>query len=398
MKNNLLRLHGSIQHYAWGGYEYIPDLLGISNDKKEPYAELWMGTHHRGPAQLEQNGEKLRLSEALERHPDWLGKIGQPFGELPFLFKVLDVREMLSIQAHPDKAQAIAGFKEENEAGISLDAPHRNFKDANHKPEIMVALSDFWLLHGFKTQEKLRETLKRVPEFSSLLPYLSKGGLYTLYKYVMELPQQQVNELLKPMKARLAGQVFAKEEPEYWAQKAFATHQLEGGHCDRGIFSIFFFNLLKVEPGQGIFQGAGVPHAYLEGKNVELMANSDNVFRGGLTPKHIDVPQLLKHLIFEPVVPEVLLPQLRSENGTWAYFKSPASDFELKMLRTEEKGALSFDREEAPQVLIFMEGEITTDDTGQLFRRGDIAFIPAGTAYRLIFSGPSLIFNATLPW
>lgn len=394
-------LKGAIQHYAWGGYDYLPELLGMANTEHQPFAELWMGAHHRGPAMVRENGKALPLHELLEKHHGWLGQtIQEKFaGRLPFLFKVLDVRQMLSIQSHPTRAQAEAGFLRENEAGIPLDAPYRNFKDDNHKPEVMVALTEFWLLHGFKSEEALERCLREAPEFESLRPYFAERSIYNLYKAVMEMPQEEVDRLLKPMEQRLRPQAEAgnlpKSQPEYWAMQAFDNHMLEGGHYDRGVFSIFFFNLVKVMPGEGIYQGAGIPHAYLEGVNVELMANSDNVFRGGLTVKHVDVPELLNHLVFDAVRPEILQGEALSD-AEWAY-RTPAPDFQLNRIQLAEGQRYQPPTTAGPEIVLVIKGRVRAEESGHTFSRGEAFFVPAGTVYALAGEEESLMFKAMVP-
>ena len=394
MIHHLYPLQGAVQHYAWGGYNYIPQLLGINNPDSQPFAELWMGTHHRGAAKLKVDKEEVKLADWIEQHPEGLGGKGRHFGKLPFLFKVLDVKEMLSIQSHPNKAQAEVGFQKENELGIPLDARHRIFKDDNHKPEVMVALTDFWLLHGFKSVEALGEVLNFIPAFHPLQAHFSGKDIFALYKAVMELPQESVDEMLAPLQVALSKGDFSKNEPQYWAKKAFETHQLEGGHYDRGIFSIFFFNLVYLKAGQGIYQGAGIPHAYLEGVNVELMANSDNVFRGGLTPKHIDVPELLKHLIFDPVVPKILEGE-HIADFELAY-KTPAPDFQLNRISLKAGEVYEQQGSDVPQILIVLEGT-AIDNTEKKWNKGASCFAPAGANYKLKAAEDSLIFKACLP-
>ncbi|HEX5025074.1 MAG TPA: mannose-6-phosphate isomerase, class I, partial [Agriterribacter sp.] len=306
-------LTGKVQHYAWGGTAYIPELLGINNTTQQPYAEYWMGAHQSGPSlvQLNENRTTTLLELVKENPTGWLGeKVASAFGALPYLFKVLDVKEMLSIQVHPSKAEAAKGFARENEAGIPLNAPHRNYKDDNHKPEVMLALSEFWLLHGFKEKKLLLQTLRETEALNILVPLFEKEGYYGLYKQVMEMPQTTVDGMLKPllqeMEPLFKANRLSKSDPAYWACKALASTGNSYSKIDRGIFSIYFFNIVQLHPGQAIFQGAGVPHAYLEGQNIELMSNSDNVLRGGLTPKHIDVPELLKHTLFEGIVPGIM--------------------------------------------------------------------------------------------
>lgn len=400
VKQQLFPLQGAIQHYAWGGFEYLPGLLGIENKERQPFAELWMGAHQRGPAMVQPNGRAQPLDELLRLHPEWLGgAVRQRFGDrLPYLFKILDVRQMLSIQSHPNKAQAEAGFRLENEQGIPLGAPHRNFKDDNHKPEIMVALTEFWLLHGFKNEEALERLLQEVPEFSSLQPLFAGRSIFGLYKKVMEMPQEEAGRLLGAMEERLrplaeAGKL-EKSQPEYWAMQAFEDHKLEGGHYDRGVFSIFFFNLVKVNPGEGIYQGAGIPHAYLEGVNVELMANSDNVFRGGLTVKHVDVPQLLSHLVFDPVEPEILKGKPVSD-VEWAY-PTPAPDFQLNRILLPAGQAYRAGTLQGPEIVIVTQGKVSSPD-GHSYSRGEAFFVPAGQDYALRSEEPSELFKALVP-
>lgn len=164
-------LRGVIQHYSWGGKTFLPLLLGTANAEQKPFAEYWLGAHPKAPSMVNDGS----LPQLLRQQPELLGAdVEQRFKGLPFLFKVLDVAQMLSIQVHPSKTSAEEGFQEEEARGIPIDAPHRNYKDANHKPELMAALGDFWLLHGFKPGTELEATLSEVPELSALLPGSSR--------------------------------------------------------------------------------------------------------------------------------------------------------------------------------------------------------------------------------
>ncbi|MEM9848470.1 MAG: mannose-6-phosphate isomerase, class I, partial [Bacteroidota bacterium] len=322
---SILAIKGKVQNYAWGGKDFIPALIGVENKAQQAFAELWMGAHHRGPAQIE--GSEQTLADLIEEKPNEM--LGQVIAEkfdhrLPFLFKILDVNKMLSIQTHPTKAQAIAGFEKENKVGVPLTAKHRNFKDDNHKPEIMIALTDFWLLHGFQSVAAIHQCLHEVLEFEPLRPHFQTRSIRQLYQHIMELPQASVNEILAPLQKRLnAVEDLPKSSPDYWAKLAFQDYT-RAGDFDRGIFSIYLFNLVQIAPGRAIFQDAGIPHAYLEGVNVELMANSDNVFRGGLTPKHIDVPELMHHLKTDAVVPKVFEGEQLTANER--VYRTPAPD------------------------------------------------------------------------
>ena len=230
---------------------------------------------------------------------------------------------MLSIQVHPTKEEAIKGFARENKAGIPLTASHRNYKDDNHKPEIMVALSEFWLLHGFKEKSLLLKTLQQISALNTLVPVFEKEGYYGLYKYVMELSQEKVDDILIPLLKKILPEYTAnrlkKSDPAYWACKAIASHHDSFQNIDRGIFSIYF-SIYAATPGQAIFRGQG-HHAYLEGQDIELMSNSECAERG-LTPKHIDVPELLKHTAFEGITPQIM-----NECGSRNYLSLPGTRF-----------------------------------------------------------------------
>lgn len=395
--NSILPLAGAVQHYDWGGQHFIPELIHVKNTDNQPFAELWMGAHPSAPAHIRSLESNPPLDQYIANQPAEIlsEKVATQFqNRLPYLFKVLDVDKMLSIQAHPSKKQAEAGFQRENELGISLKATHRNYKDDNHKPELMVALTDFWLLHGFKSLAAIRATLTQVPEFKYLIPLLERAEIYELYKHIMEMPQAQVNEYLRPLQHRLQKEKPAKEMPDYWAKQAFTDHPPQDGNYDRGIFSIYLFNLLHLQVGEAIFQAAGVPHAYLEGVNVELMANSDNVFRGGLTSKHVDVQELLSSLVFDPIDPQVITG--RSISATETIFETPAPDFELRKIEVTKEHAHHCEQASAPHTLIVLSGNIMVNDTFT-FQRGDIFFAPFGSNYEIKTNESATIYMATVP-
>ncbi len=395
----ILKMEGTVQHYNWGGFDYIPELLRIPNSAQQPFAELWMGAHPSAPALVWQEQHKIPLDQLIRQDPPALlgTRVAQRFqGRLPYLLKVLDVRQMLSIQAHPSKQQAEAGFLRENELGIPLQAPHRNYKDDNHKPELMVALSDFWLLHGFKKQEEIARTLAQIPEWQPLLElFTANQQIRHLYQYIMELPQARVDELLQPLQSRLALQTpNNKNHPDFWAARAFEQYATSHGHCDRGIFSIYLFNLVRLQPGEGIFQASGIPHAYLKGINIELMANSDNVFRGGLTNKHVDVPELLQNLVFEAITPQVIQPNV---TGDYVFtYPTPAPDFRLDKIVLPPGVTLELHPEDNPQILLLLEGSISLNGAPPA-ARGSIWLAPAHTHCNISASVKSTIFRASVP-
>lgn len=399
--SKLFALKGEIQNYAWGGTNFIPDLLGIGSTS-EKYAEYWLGAHKKAPAVITTATGKQELDTYILANPiKSLGaEVAHKFGGLPFLFKVLDVHEMLSIQVHPTKKEAEKGFKRENALGIPLTAAHRNYKDDNHKPEIMVALSDFWLLHGFLSHEKLIQRLQEVPELTHLLPVFKEKGYLGIYKNVMEQSQDETNRILAPLVKRImplyAEGKLDKMNPDYWAAKAIDTSK-DKEVLDKGVYSIYFFNIVKTNKGEAVFQDAGIPHAYLEGQNMELMANSDNVLRGGLTPKHVDVPELLKHVAFEETIPNVMQGHLQ-EDGLERVYKTPAPDFELSKIDLK-KADIYQSKAKTAQIIMGIDGqaEIREGDTVLQICKGDSVFLEADAEYSITTTTKATLYKATTP-
>jgi mannose-6-phosphate isomerase len=386
-ERKVFKLRGRVQHYAWGGADYLPKLLSVDNSERKPFAEYWMGAHENSPAVLEDGigsaeagngggagssgearsaGRMIPLSEYLRERPvERLGAYtAERFGRLPYLLKILDVKDMLSIQVHPSKKAAEREFAAENQRGVALNAPDRNYKDDNHKPELMAALSEFSLLHGFKPEEELMRILADTPELNFLTPVFSIGGYQLLYKTVMEMPQAEVDEVLQPLLDRISPLYqnggLVRSEEHFWAARAASTYN-QGARVDRGIFSIYFFNLLNLQAGEAIFQDAGLPHAYLEGQNVEIMANSDNVLRGGLTPKHVDVPELMKHVRFEATHPHILVGD--RDAGHITVYSTPAPDFELSRMSLQGGEAVTVKTHSA-EVYIVMDGRLGVIEEG----------------------------------
>jgi mannose-6-phosphate isomerase len=412
----VLSLQGVVQHYDWGGQDFIPELLGRENPTRKPFAELWIGAHAKAPSIVELANGPEPLDKLIAEAPDAiLGQAANAHfaGRLPYLFKILDVRKMLSIQAHPTLAQARLGFARENAEGIGLEASCRNYQDDNHKPEIGVALTEFWMLHGFRPLEQIAETFRETPELGALMPDFPqrlvqaghhdhearRGLLRELYSKVMTMPQEQVDLLLNGLLVRLLTKLSAdKNSADYWALRAAENFPLPGGHRDRGIFSVYLLNLVHLLPGQGTFQPAGVLHAYLEGVNVELMANSDNVLRGGLTTKHVDVPELLSILTFEGGTPNVFSGELVSSQER--VYRTPAEEFELSRIALAPHSRYAGDAPYGPKAVLVLHGSARVTSGGQCLslRRGSIAFVPCGTQFVMETGAADLVvFQAGLP-
>ena len=397
LARSIFKLKGVVQHYSWGGYDFIPQLLGINNTEKKPFAEYWLGAHGNHPASIE-NGSNIPLNEFIKTDVDGIlgSNVSKNFSGLPYLLKVLDVRQMLSIQVHPSKEAAEISFQEENKKNIALNAPHRNYKDSNHKPESMVALSDFWLLHGFKKKEDLEKILNARSELSFLKEIFITGGYKGLYEEVMLMDQQRVNGILGPLIQKIVLRYtdgsIQKTDEDFWAARA-ALNFCKDGNYDRGIFSIYLFNLVSLKKGEGIFQAAGLPHAYLEGQNVEIMANSDNVLRSGLTDKHIDVAELLKHVKFEPTIPNILNPRSNHK-----IFLSPAEEFELQQYLLD-KGEEVDIKTISGEIFILLDGalQVTSEKQNMEINKGDSIFIRAGCEITLKPLSGINLFRATVP-
>ena len=396
-------LEGTVKHYEWGGYDFIPSLLEISNIEKKPFAEYWLGVHPQAGCMVVQpDGSKRLLQECISTMPAaTLGEyVSKRFGDLPYLLKALDVKDMLSIQVHPSKEAAEIEFANENAKGIPMDSPLRNYKDANHKPELMVAMGDFWLLHGFKPADDLKRTLQSVPEFNQLVQVFEQAGYKGLYTTLMQMPQDDVNELLQPLLKRI-GPVFnsgklERSQADYWAAKAALAFSKEH-EIDRGIFSIYLFNLLQLRRGEAIFQDAGVPHAYLEGRNVEIMASSDNVLRGGLTTKRVDVAELLKHVKCEATNPDIIKGE---KKGPELVYTTPAPDFELSSFLLEPGEQISA-KPNTAEIFLLVAGEVLlTGDTFQLdLKKGYPAAIAwPGKDLHIEAKQQSWLFRATVPF
>lgn len=411
----LFKLHGVVRHYEWGGSDFIPDLLGQSHPSPRPCAELWLGTHPGGASHLDSPCGHLPLPDLIRNSPDRvLGPVvaSRFHNTLPYLLKILDARKMLSIQAHPTIAQAEAGFAAEEARGLPITHPTRNYKDRNHKPEIHVALTDFWMLHGFRPLEEIAAHLRHVPALSRLMPdfddRLASAGcdsaarsslLRELYTKAMTIPQFEVDALLNPWIEHLENEIpLDKDSPDFWAARAAREFPLPGGHRDRGIFSIYMLNLVRLHPGEATFQQAGTLHAYLEGVNVELMANSDNVLRGGLTPKNVDVPELMRVLHFKEGPVEII--QGREAGNGETIFPTPAAEFELSRIECQGEHGYHSPERTGPDILIVLQGEIVATNGREVLRlkRGESLFAPHDTAYTLTSpKGTAIVFRGSVP-
>jgi mannose-6-phosphate isomerase len=389
------KLHGKHRHYDWGGCDFIPQLMSIANPDKKPFAEYWMGAHASAPAIIATNNEAQFLDQLIADQPSiFLGeKVLQQFSSLPYLYKILDVANMLSIQVHPSKENAAIGFAQETSLGIALDAPNRNYKDQNHKPEVMVALSEFWLLHGFLAPTLLEARLQEY--FPSLLDHFKGSNYQGLYQYFMHLTNEEVDIILKPILKEAMTLVkngeVDKSHPHWWANKYYGGVVPEK-NIDKGIFSIYILNIVHVKPYEGVFQGAGLLHAYLEGQNIELMANSDNVLRGGLTPKHIDIKELLKHVHFVPTYPNVLKGDAKNDIET--LYPCPVPDFGLTKIVLKSGESYTITSHSLEMILV-IKGMLIIDHL--VLKAGEVAMVLPGQTVKLEAQQDVLAFKSFVP-
>jgi mannose-6-phosphate isomerase len=394
----IFSLQGTIMNYAWGGTDFLPQLLRVPNPDHRPFAEYWLGAHASSSSALKREGEPIFLKDAISNDPvHFLGdKVYQQYKGLPFLLKILDVASILSIQVHPTIEQATEGFYREEAAGIPIDAAHRNYKDRNHKPEMLVALSDFWLLHGFKSPELITKILEDIPEFNQFKPLFLREGLAAVYQLVMEMNGEDAFHWLLPLvKRELRKKREAQlnqTDPGWWVAKLYEKVEAIT-QIDKALFSIYIMNIVHLHPMESLFQGAGQPHAYLQGQCVELMSNSDNVLRAGLTNKHIDVPELIRLTRFETTLPEIKSGQ-PTESGEKLYL-APVKDFSLAAISL--RGETPFVHVAvSPEIVVVISGSATIDG-GDTYYPGEAFYVSPTTNYTLSTEHESTLFRAFVP-
>ena len=397
---HIYRLENVVQPYAWGSRTAIADLLGKPVPSQEPQAELWMGTHPKGPSMAVAGDQKIPLQQLIDRQPvGILGRdVSMRYGNaLPYLFKVLAAAHPLSIQAHPSKQQAAEGFSRENREGKAVDAPDRNYRDDNHKPEIICALTPFWGLNGFRLAAAAVDLLTPVcptalDDAFQDLKSLQGKGVRNFFEAMMTLTAEKRKAAAREVLDK-AGPL-ADTSPIYrWMVNLTRAYP-----ADMGALSPALLNLICLEPGQAMFLPAGQLHAYLDGLGIELMANSDNVLRGGLTPKHVDVPELLSVVRFEETSITILEPGSMgpAESG----YDSPVEEFSLTVIRPSKGQPYHSPSIRNVEMLLCTAGEGRIESGGQseclTVKKGDSFLVPAGLqAYAI--DGNLTIYKAAVP-
>ncbi len=363
-------LDGVVRHYDWGDRHAIPELLGAEPDGR-PWAELWLGAHPAAPASV--GPRRRRLDEVIAAAPERaLGpELSARFGSLPFLLKILAAARPLSLQAHPSLEQARAGFDREEAAGIPRDAPERCFRDRSHKPELICALGPFHALCGFRDPAATLELLEDlgVPALDPLRGMLESDpgpeGLDRALRWLLGLGVAEAGSLVDAVVGACRG-----ADPDHPRADEFRTAvELARSHPgDAGVVTSLLLNRVTLRPGQALYLDAGQLHAYLGGVGVEIMASSDNVLRGGLTSKHVDVATLLDIVDTRPSAPGIQDPGPTAPGG--ATFDTPVEEFRLRRIAGDQTVSVT-----GPAVVTVVQG--VAEVGGLVRRRGTSAWIPA---------------------
>ncbi len=396
----LLRLRNPIRNYAWGSRTALAELTGRAAPTAEPEAELWMGAHRAAPSQVEVRSGLVSLPDWIRRDP--LASLGAEAarrfgGELPFLLKVLACDAPLSLQVHPDAGQARRGFERENAAGLALDDPKRSYRDPHPKPELVCALTPFRALCGFRELAEIgaRFEALEVPELTERMRALAgddeRSRLESLFTSLYAAPPEDRAGLARAV-AEAVARRSAGDLACAWA--AELARQYPG---DVGVLAPLLLNTVELAPGEALFLSPGELHSYLSGVAVEVMASSDNVLRGGLTPKHVDVPELLATLSFRAGPPSRVEPRPLAP-GVGVYH-TPNAHFVLSVLSPSAESPVESVGSGSVEILLCVRGDAEVRDRGGeglMLRRGESALVPAGAAgYRV--TGEALLYRAGVP-
>ncbi|OED50779.1 mannose-6-phosphate isomerase, class I [Endozoicomonas sp. (ex Bugula neritina AB1)] len=378
----LYRLTNPIQNYAWGSTTSMNKLFGIANDEGKPQAEMWMGAHPNGCSTVEKDGKTTLLSDLIAANPiQVLGnKVYQQFGaDLPYLLKILAADKPLSIQVHPEKSKAASGFARENKMGLAPNAANRNYKDGNHKPELVYALTPYKAMNGFRVIKETVALFEQAgvdilnDQVAKLKANPDAEHLETFFKSLLSME----GELKDMALDQLMTGIDSKGSDEA-AKFAFATIKdfAEEYPDDVGLFSPLMLNLIVLQPGEAMFLHAETPHAYLKGTGVEIMANSDNVLRAGLTPKYMDIPELIANTQFTPIQNKDLHTAPVVEGGT-NKFPVPVDDFAIEV--TNIDGQTVENKADSAEIILCLKGEVSITNNGQslTLKPSESAFIEA---------------------
>lgn len=370
-------MDNKIQNYDWGSRTAIQDLFGFANEAQQPQAEVWMGTHPNGCSIVKQGSTNVSLSELIKQDPPaFLSQsTSKAFGDLPFLFKILAADKALSIQVHPNKQDAELGYAKEQELGVPLSAFNRNYKDANHKPELVYALTEYQAMNGFRPFDEIITEFRLcdIPEVNGYLEQFERNPNQDgLCHFFVEILSMKEARKLNAVDHLLSYAAMKQARPVY----ALILDLAEQYPNDVGLFAPLLLNVITLKPGEAMFLCARTPHAYIKGTGLEIMANSDNVLRAGLTPKHMDVEELVKCTDFIPKPINTLLTQAEI-NGSEHHFPVSVQDFQFSVFQAPKEQRVEMTSAEilmpidADVALLAQSGETL------VLGKGQSAFIPA---------------------
>ena len=371
-----------IKNFDWGCLESLNVLFDIPNPKNQPQAELWMGDHPLGCSKVKlSRGNEILLSELIANNPDeLLGSRSNGVG-LPFLMKILAADKPLSLQVHPSKVSAREGFEKENIAGIPVDSPIRNYKDPNHKPELVFAITNYLAMNGFREINKICElfTALNIHSLSKAISKLKRGddeaALRGFFSHLMRMSKEEKSIAIQELKDGISHYARNNGSDEIILLVQEMAHLYAG---DVGVFSPLLFNIIELQPGEAMFLHAETPHAYIRGTAIEVMACSDNVLRAGLTPKHIDVEELLKNTNFTSTKYTDLKLEAKQE-GSRTQFPVPIDDFKFEIINIHESSEIT--QPVGPEILLCLEGDVLIEELcgAMKLSRGQSVFIAADT-------------------
>ena len=378
-----------VQAYAWGSRTALPELCGTASPAPHPVAEHWFGAHETGSS-LCADGRGLDMRIAADPEGELGPKVlAAHGGGLPFLVKLLSAEQALSLQAHPSTEKAREGFASEDARGIALDAADRNYRDVNHKPEVLVALTEFHALVGFRPVERTIALLDAL-RVASLRPYreMLEGqpdaeGLRAVFTTFVTMPHAALSEVIGDLVTQSVGYLTQHGVDGHWSPVATTVVELaERYPADPGVLGALLLNRVVLQPGEAVYLGPGQLHAYLRGVGVEVMANSDNVLRGGLTPKHVDVPELMRVLEFTPLAdPTVRAVSAGREIPGEVDYPTPEPDFALSRIDLEPGSGTVTWRPDGPEVILCTSGRVVVDEgvASESLGPGCAVWVPAST-------------------
>lgn len=386
----MVTLSPVVQAYAWGSRTALPDLCGTTSPAPHPVAEYWFGAHDSGSSRC---ADGRSLDARLADDPE--GELGPRVlrdygGGLPYLVKLLSAEQALSLQAHPSPEMAREGYAAEDARGIAVDAPDRNYRDPNHKPEILVALTEFHALVGFRPADRTIDLLDAL-DVEALRPYRDMlagqpdaEGIRAVFTTFVTMPHAALEEVVSDLVTAAVGYLTTEGVAGPWSTEATTVVELaERYPTDPGVLGALLLNRVVLAPGEAVYLGPGHLHAYLRGVGVEVMANSDNVLRGGLTPKHVDVPELMRVLDFAPLDDPTVreAPAAGGLPGELVY-PTPAPDFALSRLDLAAgAGPVSYPPD-GPEVLLCTSGRVRVTEGGatEELGPGGAVWVPARAA------------------